>query len=45
MIDSDRASEGYLSPDDLSAPFFVGNALRGLMPAVVAIAKEPVLSL
>ena len=45
MIDSDRASEGYLSPDDLSAPFFVGNALRGLMPAVVAIAKEPLLSL
>jgi para-aminobenzoate synthetase/4-amino-4-deoxychorismate lyase len=45
MIESGRAAEGYLSRDDLVAPFFVGNALRGLMPAVVAIAKEPVLSL
>ncbi|WP_171009554.1 aminodeoxychorismate synthase component I [Sphingomonas sp. 2SG] len=45
MIETGRATEGYLSPDDLAAPFFVGNALRGLMPAVVAIAKEPLLSL
>jgi len=45
MIETGRATEGYLSRDDLAAPFFVGNALRGLMPAVVAIAKEPVLSL
>ena len=45
LIETDRATEGYLSPDDLAAPFFVGNALRGLLPAVVAIAKEPLLSL
>ncbi|MGU3315202.1 aminodeoxychorismate synthase component I [Sphingomonas sp. M6A6_1c] len=45
MIETGRATEGYLSRDDLAAPFFVGNALRGLMSAVVAIAKEPVLSL
>lgn len=45
LIDTGRASEGYLSRAALDTPFFVGNALRGLIPAVVAIAKEPVLSL
>ena len=44
-IDSGRAAEGNLSPDDLSGQFFVGNALRGLMPAVVAVAASDMLSL
>lgn len=45
LIDSRRAIEANLSPRDLHGQFFVGNALRGLMPAVVAIAKDADLSL
>ncbi|MCP3735095.1 aminodeoxychorismate synthase component I [Sphingomonas sp. RP10(2022)] len=45
LIDSGRAVEANLSPDDLAGQFFVGNALRGLIPAMLAIAKEPALSL
>ncbi|GAA0656570.1 para-aminobenzoate synthetase/4-amino-4-deoxychorismate lyase [Sphingomonas insulae] len=45
MIDSARAIETNLSPDDLSGQFFVGNALRGLMPATRAVAKTDPLSL
>ncbi|MEH3157903.1 MAG: aminodeoxychorismate synthase component I [Sphingomonas taxi] len=45
LIDSWRAIEANLSPQDLQGQFFVGNALRGLMPAVVAIAKDANLSL
>ncbi len=45
LIDSGRAAEANLSPDDLSGTFFVGNALRGLMPAVVAVANLDSLSL
>ena len=45
LIDSTRAAEANLSPDDLSGQFFVGNALRGLMPAVVAVATSGALSL
>ncbi len=45
LIDSTRAFETDLSPGDLGGQFFVGNALRGLMPAVVAIAKGDALSL
>ena len=45
MIDSGRAVEANLSQHDLSGQFFVGNALRGLMPAVVAVAKSAALSL
>jgi len=41
LLDSTRAVEANLSPADLDGQFFVGNALRGLMPAVVAIAKSP----
>lgn len=45
LIDSGRAVEANVSPEDLSGQFFVGNALRGLMPAVVAIAKSEALRL
>ena len=44
-IDSGQAIEANLSPRDLSGQFFVGNALRGLMPAVVAVATLDALSL
>jgi para-aminobenzoate synthetase/4-amino-4-deoxychorismate lyase len=40
LIDEGRAVEGELSPADLAGGFFVGNALRGLLPAIVAVAKE-----
>ncbi|HVJ00358.1 MAG TPA: aminodeoxychorismate synthase component I [Sphingomonas sp.] len=39
LIDSGRAIEGDLTPADLAQGFFVGNALRGLIPAV-AVANE-----
>ena len=42
LLADGRAIERNLSPGDLGGTFFVGNALRGLIPAVVAIAKaEP----
>ena len=40
LIDSGRAVEANLSPGHLTEQFFVGNALRGLMPAVLAIAEH-----
>jgi len=40
LIGTGRAVEGDLTRDDLAGGFFVGNALRGLIPAVVAVAKE-----
>lgn len=40
LIDTGRAVEGELVPADLEGGFFVGNALRGLMPAIVAVAKQ-----
>jgi para-aminobenzoate synthetase/4-amino-4-deoxychorismate lyase len=33
LIDEGRAVEGELRADDLEAGFFIGNALRGLIPA------------
>ncbi|WP_174297407.1 aminotransferase class IV, partial [Sphingomonas bacterium] len=36
LIDTGRAVEGELRAVDLAGGFFVGNALRGLIPAVVA---------
>jgi para-aminobenzoate synthetase/4-amino-4-deoxychorismate lyase len=45
LIDSGRAVETNLSPNDLSGQFFVGNAVRGLVPAVVAVATSGALSL
>jgi para-aminobenzoate synthetase/4-amino-4-deoxychorismate lyase len=38
LLETGRAIEGDLSPADLANGFFIGNALRGLIPAV-AIAK------
>lgn len=39
LIEQGRAVEAVLRPDDLSAGFLLGNSLRGLMPAVVAVAN------
>jgi para-aminobenzoate synthetase/4-amino-4-deoxychorismate lyase len=39
LIESGRAVEGDLTPADLADGFFIGNALRGLIPAV-AVAKD-----
>ncbi|MEO5866581.1 MAG: aminodeoxychorismate synthase component I [Sphingomonas sp.] len=39
LIDSGRAVEGRLSAADLAGGFLLGNALRGLCPAIVAVAK------
>ncbi len=39
LIESGRAVEGDLMPGDLAGGFFIGNALRGLIPAV-AVANE-----
>ncbi|QZH75987.1 MAG: aminodeoxychorismate synthase component I [Erythrobacter sp.] len=36
LIDAGRAREVELTLDDLAGGFFIGNALRGLMPAVLA---------
>ena len=33
LIDSGRAAEGDLRPDDLADGFFIGNMVRGLLPA------------
>ncbi len=41
LIDSARAVEGDLTEADLSKGFYVGNALRGLIPATVAAAQHP----
>ncbi|MGN6375050.1 MAG: aminodeoxychorismate synthase component I [Sphingomonas sp.] len=40
LIDSGRAIEGEVTPADLSRGFFVGNALRGLIPAVAVANKS-----
>ena len=40
LIAQGRATEGDLAPADLTEGFFVGNALHGLMPAVVTVAKS-----
>jgi len=36
LIDSGRAVEADLTAEDLAGGFFIGNALRGLMPAILA---------
>lgn len=38
LLEDGRAVEGDLVADDLAGGFFMGNALRGLMPAVVSVA-------
>ncbi len=39
LVAAGRAIEGELTRADLVDGFFVGNALRGLIPAIVAVAK------
>lgn len=39
LLENGRAIEGDLTPADLAGGFFVGNALRGLIPAIVAVAN------
>jgi len=39
LIDEGRAIEGDLTAADLADGFFVGNAVRGLIPAVLTVAK------
>jgi para-aminobenzoate synthetase / 4-amino-4-deoxychorismate lyase len=36
LIADGRAQEGALTPADLSGGFFIGNSVRGLIPAIVA---------
>ena len=43
LLDKGRAVEGTITRAELSPGFFVGNAVRGLMPAIVADAKLPTL--
>ncbi|SEN73783.1 para-aminobenzoate synthetase / 4-amino-4-deoxychorismate lyase [Sphingomonas gellani] len=50
LIQTGRAREATLTRDDLAGPFFVGNALRGLIhaflvPSSVAVEKQPAASL
>ncbi len=39
LLGTARAVEGTVVPDDLRDGFLLGNALRGLMPAVLAVAQ------
>ncbi|MDF2493564.1 aminodeoxychorismate synthase component I [Sphingomonas sp.] len=39
LLETGRATEQNLTPADLAAGFYVGNALRGLIPALVAVAE------
>ena len=41
LMATGRALEADLTRADLANGFLVGNALRGLIPAFVAVAKEP----
>ena len=40
LIETGQAIEGEVTPADLAAGFLVGNALRGLIPAIVAVANK-----
>lgn len=40
LLATGRAVEGDLTPADLAHGFLMGNALRGLVPAAVAVAKD-----
>ena len=40
LIEEGRAIEGDLRPDDLASGFFIGNALRGLIPARLVAAGD-----
>ena len=41
LLTTGRAIEGDLTPADLDNGFFIGNAVRGLIPAVVAPPRPP----
>jgi len=41
LLESGRAIEGDLTPADLADGFYVGNALRGLLPAVAKATAPP----
>ena len=41
LIETGRAAEAELTPADLEAGFFVGNALRGLVSAVTVAEEAP----
>jgi para-aminobenzoate synthetase/4-amino-4-deoxychorismate lyase len=41
LLASGRAIEGDLTPADLADGFYVGNALRGLLPAVAKATAPP----
>ena len=45
LLDTGRAVEAVLTRADLADGFLIGNALRGLMPAVVAVANADAPSL
>ncbi len=40
LLESGRATEAPLTRTDLADGFFIGNAVRGLVPAIVAVAKS-----
>ncbi|MEG8032975.1 aminodeoxychorismate synthase component I [Sphingomonas aurantiaca] len=40
LVESARAIEAPLTRADLAGGFFIGNAVRGLIPAIVAVAKS-----
>lgn len=40
LLESGRAIEAPLTRADLAGGFFIGNAVRGLIPAIVAVAKS-----
>ncbi|MGA1799674.1 aminodeoxychorismate synthase component I [Sphingomonas sp. 4RDLI-65] len=40
LLESGRATEAPLTRADLASGFFVGNAVRGLVPAIVAVANS-----
>ncbi len=40
LLESGRAIEAPLTRADLTAGFFIGNAVRGLIPAIVAVANS-----
>jgi para-aminobenzoate synthetase/4-amino-4-deoxychorismate lyase len=40
LLESGRATEAPLTRADLTAGFFIGNAVRGLIPAIVTVANS-----
>jgi para-aminobenzoate synthetase/4-amino-4-deoxychorismate lyase len=40
LLESGRATEAPLTRDDLANGFLIGNAVRGLIPAIVTVANS-----